>query len=145
MSQPRVSKHLRVLREAGLVTVRADREKVWSAVTDPRHLSQWYPMRVTELEPRVGGRITLDDGEGTVYTATVTHFEPLRLFAFDEHAPDGGEREFDDHLRIELRDEDSACLLVFTHVLADPATADGAFGGWEACLDELTAKLETVQ
>lgn len=119
------------------------REKVWSAVTDPRHLSQWYPLRVTELEPRVGGRMVLDDGEGTVYTATVTHFEPLRLFAFDEHAPDGEEREFDDHLRIELRDEDSGCLLVFTHVLADPSIADGALGGWEACLDELTARLET--
>ncbi|NGO09275.1 ArsR family transcriptional regulator [Streptomyces sp. HC44] len=94
MSRPRVSRHLRVLREAEVVAVRAtlgrdarrppgtaaslgqrssevmsathttvidgrpalqfechlkrSREKVWPAVTDPRHLSQWYPFRVTE-------------------------------------------------------------------------------------------------
>jgi DNA-binding transcriptional ArsR family regulator len=29
MSQPRVSKHLRVLREAGLVTVRAEAQRRW--------------------------------------------------------------------------------------------------------------------
>lgn len=116
-------------------------EKVWLAVTDPRHLSQWYPLRVTQLEPRVGGRIAFDDGEGTVYTATITHFDPPRLFAFDEHDPDGKKRKFDDHLRIELRDEGAGCLLVFTHIMADPSTADGASGGWQTCLDELEAQL----
>ncbi len=120
------------------------REKVWLAVTDPRHLSQWYPFRVTQLEPRAGGRISFDDGEGTVYTATITHFDPPRLFAFNEHDPDGDEREFDDHLRIELRDEEAGCLLVFTHIMADPSTAGSASGGWQMCLDELEAQLETA-
>ncbi|MDG5803559.1 SRPBCC domain-containing protein [Streptomyces ossamyceticus] len=120
------------------------REKVWSAVTDPRHLSQWYPLRVTGLEPRAGGRISFDDGEGTLCTATITDFDPPRLFAFDEHAPAGEERGFDDHLRIELRDEGAGCLLVLTHVLADPSIADGASGGWQACLDELTEGLATA-
>lgn len=118
------------------------REKVWRAVTDPRQLSQWYPFRVTELEPRTGGRLAFDDGEGTVYTATITHYDPPRLFAFDEHDPDGREREFDDHLRIELRDEGAGCLLVLTHVMADPSIASSASGGWQACLEELTAQLE---
>ncbi|WP_063784128.1 SRPBCC domain-containing protein [Streptomyces sp. SBT349] len=120
------------------------REKVWLAVTDPGHLSQWYPFRVTGLEPRVGGRISFDDGEGTVYTATITHFDPPRLFAFDEHDPDGGEREFDDHVRIELRGEGAGCLLVFTHVMTDPSIADSASGGWRTCLDELVARLGTA-
>ncbi|MEU3946369.1 SRPBCC family protein [Streptomyces sp. NPDC029526] len=120
------------------------REKVWRAVTDPGQLSQWYPLRVTELEPRVGGRIAFDDGEGTVYPATVTHFDPPREFGFDEHDPDGKEREFDDHVRIELREEGTGCLLVFTHILADPSIADGASGGWQACLDELAARLDTA-
>ncbi len=120
------------------------REKVWSAVTDPGHLSQWYPFRVTELEPRVGGRIAFDDGEGTIYTATITHFDPPRQFAFDEHDPDGKKREFDDHLRIELRDEGGGCLLVLTHIMTDPSIADSASGGWQACLDELAAHLETT-
>ncbi|MFI9171995.1 SRPBCC family protein [Streptomyces lincolnensis] len=115
------------------------RQKVWSAVTDPRQLSQWYPLRVTLLEPRVGGRITFDDGEGMTYPATVTHYDPPRLFAFDEHDPDGKEREFDDHLRIELSDEGSGCLLVLTHVMTDPSTAESASRGWQACLDALVA------
>lgn len=68
------------------------RDKVWRAVTDPRQLSQWYPFRVTGLEPRTGGRMTFDDGEGTIYSATITDFDPPRLFAFDEHDPDGKER-----------------------------------------------------
>jgi uncharacterized protein YndB with AHSA1/START domain len=118
------------------------REKVWLAVTDPEHLSRWYPFRVMELEPRAGGRLAFDDGEGTVYTATITHFDPPRLFAFDEHDPEDGEREFDDHLRIELRDEGAGCLLVLTHVMADPSIAESASGGWQACLDELAAQLD---
>lgn len=121
------------------------RKKVWLAVTDPEHLSQWYPLRVVSLEPRVGGRIAFDDGEGTVYPATITHFEPPRLFAFDEHDPNGGEREFDDHLRIELRDEGAGCLLVFTHVMTDPSAVEGASRGWQACLDELVARLDTAR
>ncbi|OEU96342.1 SRPBCC domain-containing protein [Streptomyces oceani] len=119
------------------------REKVWRAVTEPVHLSQWYPFRVTELEPRVGGRIALDDGEGTALSATVTHFDPPRLFAFDEHDPEDREREFDDHVRIELRGEGAGCLLVFTHVMADPSIADSAFEGWRRCLDQLVALLDT--
>lgn len=119
-------------------------EKVWRAVTDPGHLSQWYPFRVTRLEPRVGGRLAFDDGEGTVYTATITHFDPPRLFAFDEHDPDGKEREFDDHLRIELREEGAGCVLALTHVMADPSIAGSASGGWQMCLDELAAQLETA-
>ncbi|OAH13015.1 SRPBCC domain-containing protein [Streptomyces jeddahensis] len=120
------------------------REKVWLAVTDPDHLSQWYPFRVTGMEPRAGGRLAFDDGEGTLYTATITHFDPPRLFAFDEYDPDGREREFDDHLRIELRDEGDGCLLVFTHVMADPLIADGASVGWQRCLDELAAQLDAA-
>ncbi|NGO09276.1 hypothetical protein G5C60_17125 [Streptomyces sp. HC44] len=94
------------------------------------------------MEPRVGGRLAFDDGEGTVYAATITHFDPPRLFAFDEHDPDGKEREFDGHLRIELRGEGAGCLLVLTHVMADPSIADSASGGWQTCLEELVAQLE---
>ncbi|KOV72868.1 MULTISPECIES: SRPBCC domain-containing protein [Streptomyces] len=121
------------------------REKVWLAVTDPEHLSHWYPLRVTELEPRAGGRIMFDDGEGTIYTATITHFDPPRLFAFDEHDPEGREREYDDHLRIELHDEGAGCRLVFTHVMTDPSIADGVFKGWTACLDALVTQLDTTE
>src|ERR1700712_2115874 len=79
LSQPTVSRHLRVLREVGLVEVRSDAqrriyalradglsrhferrppfpvEKVWLAITDPIHRDQW--MGKTVIEPREGGRI----------------------------------------------------------------------------------------
>ncbi|MBU7599331.1 SRPBCC domain-containing protein [Streptomyces sp. P38-E01] len=118
------------------------REKVWQAVTEPAELSRWYPLRVVGLEPRVGGRISFDDGEGTIYPATVTDFEPPLLFAFDEHDPADSEREYDDHLRVELHEDPAGCLLVFTHVMADPSIADGVTTGWRACLDALPAALD---
>ncbi|MDT0266606.1 SRPBCC domain-containing protein [Streptomyces sp. DSM 44915] len=116
---------------------------VWRAVTEPDRLSGWYPLRVTAFEPRVGGRIVFDDGEGTVLRGTVTDWDPPRLFAFDEHADPAGRPapERDDHLRIELTDEPGGCLLVLVHVPADPATAEGASRGWQACLAQLVTEL----
>ncbi|WP_283136593.1 SRPBCC domain-containing protein [Rhizohabitans arisaemae] len=121
------------------------RDKVWRAVTDPVHLNRWYPLTVTEMDPRRGGLIVFDDGEGTLYKATITDFDPPRLFAFDEHDPAGGARDFDDHMRIELFDlDEGGCRLVFTHVLTDPATAEGAAEGWRRCLDLLVAAADRV-
>lgn len=124
--------------------LRHGQEKVWRAVTEPAQLSRWYPFPATELEPRVGGRIVFDDGEGTTLTGTVTHYEPPHLFAFDEHDPQGGEREFDDHLRIELHPEGEGCLLVFTHVFTDSGEAQGYATGWEACLEQLVTGLDAT-
>ncbi|WP_408909886.1 SRPBCC family protein [Streptomyces luteolus] len=44
-----------------------------------------------------------------------------------------------------MRDEGDGCRLVFTHVMADPSIADNASGGWQACLDDLVAQLETAR
>ncbi|SOD64304.1 Uncharacterized conserved protein YndB, AHSA1/START domain [Streptomyces zhaozhouensis] len=116
-------------------------EAVWRAVSEPARLSTWYPMRVTALDARVGGRIVFDNGEDTVLNGTVTAWEPPRLLAFDEHG--GGEDgpAADDHLRIELHDDPAGCLLVLIHVPHDFATAMSAEKGWNACLDQLVVDL----
>lgn len=117
-------------------------QTVWRAITTPEQLSRWYPFRATELEPRAGGRVSFDDGDGTVLTATITDFAPEQLFAFDEHDPEDAERPHDDHVRIELQPDDTGCRLVFTHILTDPSTIERTAAGWTACLDALGAQLD---
>jgi uncharacterized protein YndB with AHSA1/START domain len=117
-------------------------EKVWRAITEPEHLSQWYPFRATELDLRIGGKIHFDDGQGTTMDAVVTELDPPRLFAFSEHAPAEMTRESDDLVRFELRPEDSGCVLVFTHIFDDRYAAASYASGWQVCLDALEALVD---
>jgi uncharacterized protein YndB with AHSA1/START domain len=112
-------------------------EKVWRALTEPDHLNQWYPFRVTELELRVGGRIAFDDGSGTTVEGVVTELDPPRVLAFTQDASAVLEREGDNHLRFELRPEGGGCLLTFTHTFNDRPHAAANAAGWDACFDAL--------
>jgi uncharacterized protein YndB with AHSA1/START domain len=116
-------------------------EKVWRAVTEPAHLSKWYPFQATEMTPQVGGKIRFDDGAGTVMDAVITEYDPPRVFAFSEHAPESMPRESDDLIHMELRPDGDGCVLVFTHVFDDRPAAAGYGTGWNACLDALVADL----
>jgi DNA-binding transcriptional ArsR family regulator len=69
LSQPAVSKHLRILREAGLVDVRVDAQRrLYSVRPDPlRAMDEWlapyrrmWASRLDELERRLG---EMDDGD----------------------------------------------------------------------------------
>lgn len=102
--------------------------KVWRAITEPEHLSRWYPLRATELRLEVGGRIRFDDGEGTTYDGVVVEVDPPRVFAFSEE---------DDLIHIEVRPDGAGSLLVFTHTFDAAGAAEGAEAGWRECLDEL--------
>lgn len=117
-------------------------EKVWRAITEPAHLSAWYPFQVVQLEPQVGGKIVVDGGDGTTLDGTVTEFDPPRRFAFTE---DGGAvqpREGINHLHFELRPEGDGCLLVFTHTFHDRPHAAANAAGWDVCLDAMAAALD---
>lgn len=116
-------------------------EKVWRAVIEPARLSDWYPATVTELEPRVGGRLALDYGQGWTTTAVVTAIDPPRLFAFTERALAAMPHEGDGEIRIELRPDGDGCLMIFSQTFDDRATAAGYAAGWQACLDVLDAVL----
>jgi uncharacterized protein YndB with AHSA1/START domain len=117
-------------------------EKVWRAVTEPEHLSRWYPFTVTQLDLRLGGKIRFDDGQGSTLEAVVTELEPQRLFAFSTNAPVGTSRESDDLVRFELQPQDAGCLLVFTHVFDDRYGAASYASGWQVCLDALEAVVD---
>ena len=117
-------------------------EKVWRAVTEPAHLSQWYPFTATDLDLRVGGTIRFDDGQGTTFTAVVTELDPPRVFAFSERPPESMPRESDDLVHIELHPDDDGCLLVFTHVFDDRPAAASYATGWSGCLTALALVLD---
>jgi uncharacterized protein YndB with AHSA1/START domain len=114
-------------------------QDVWTAITDPEELAQWFPTRV-QADLEVGGRMTftfedftLPDGSNSM-PGEVTELDPPRVFAF---------RWGEDHLRFELEplDGDRGCLLRFTVALGtlDKAARDSA--GWHVCLDRLEGLL----
>ena len=114
--------------EAGRTVLRMERrlahppEKVWRALTEPAHLSRWYPFQVVELEPRVGGKISFVSsvtGQETTVEGPITEFDPPRVFAFRQDAGAVLDREGDNLLRFELHPDGDGCLLVFTHAFHD--------------------------
>jgi uncharacterized protein YndB with AHSA1/START domain len=111
--------------------------KVWRAVTEPDHLSRWFPWQV-ELDPKVGGRIgfTHPTMDVTAPDAVVTAFEPPRLFAYTWDDAD---------LRWELTEDGDGCLLVFTHVFAERPAAAKVAAGWHLSLDALGDSLDGVE
>ena len=86
-------------------------ERVWRAVTDPEEMRHWFPPG-DELQ--------------------VTRSEPPRLLTGTW---------FGDELCFELRPDGDACVLVFTHTLADGETAARDAAGWDRCFVRLDALL----
>jgi uncharacterized protein YndB with AHSA1/START domain len=55
--------------------LKATVERVWSAITDPAEIQQWFPDRAT-LEPRAGGKGAWDWDEYGSHEVRVEVFEP---------------------------------------------------------------------
>jgi uncharacterized protein YndB with AHSA1/START domain len=117
-------------------------QKVWRAITEPAHLSRWYPFQAAEIDLRVGGMIRFDDGQGMTMDAVITELDPPRVFAFSEHAPAEMARESDDLVHFELRPDGAGCLLIFTHTFDDRPAAASYASGWHMCLDALGMLLD---
>ncbi|MDX3235557.1 SRPBCC family protein [Streptomyces sp. ME03-5709C] len=100
--------------------------KVWRALTDPGHLSQWFPSDV-ELEPRRGGKVRFPfrHGEGETLEGEVTEWDPPHVLAYTWD---------DDLLRWELVPESPGTVLVLAHTFADRAGAASFAAGWDACI-----------
>lgn len=107
-------------------------DKVWRALTEAAHLSAWYPFPVYAIDPRTGGAITFRDETGTLYTGTITEFDPPNTFAFTEER---------DHLNLHIAPAPTGCLLTFTHTFDDPRATEAQTAGWNRCLDTLDAHL----
>lgn len=101
--------------------------KVWRALTDPDHLSQWFPATVT-MDLAVGAVISFDFGDGPEPGGEIIQLDPPHVFAF----------MWDDSLlRFELHPDDGderSTLLTFTHIFDDRAAAASYASGWHGCL-----------
>ncbi|SEM77250.1 Uncharacterized conserved protein YndB, AHSA1/START domain [Mesobacillus persicus] len=103
-------------------------EKVFRFLTEPVFFTQWYPFATGEMDLRVGGKIKFDDGEGSIYEAVITEFNPPYSFCF---------LEVDDLLEVSLHGTEEGCSLSFRHTFDDPAMAIYVAAGWHRCLDVL--------
>jgi uncharacterized protein YndB with AHSA1/START domain len=108
--------------------------KVWQAVTDPSHLSHWFPatMEIADLRPGGPIRFVFPGGELDGSDGVITELDPPHVFAFTWNG---------DPLRIELIPEAGGCRLVFTHGFGDRPMAGSFAAGWHTCLDALEAAL----
>lgn len=107
-------------------------EKVWQVITDPEHLSAWFPQRVEgRIEPGATLRFVSDVApawEGRVLVCE----RPRRL-----------ELTWGtDVLRFELQpDSDGGTVLSFTDRITELGKAARDTAGWHTCLDVLEAHL----
>jgi uncharacterized protein YndB with AHSA1/START domain len=112
--------------------------KVWRAVTEPEHLSAWFPSNVEIPELTVGGKVrfVFAGDEAPPDEGTITQVDEPRTFAFTWG---------DNELRIELTpaavDGTDGCTLAFTQVFDDTASAASYAAGWDQCLAALAANL----
>ena len=103
-------------------------EDVFLVITNASYFSQWYPFATGEMDLKLGGNISFDDGEGTTYKGTITELEKPYLFGF---------REVGDLINISLQEEDKGCRMIFTHTFKDDSWAVNTAAGWHRCLDVL--------
>ena len=111
-------------------------DKVWTAVTDPEHLRQWFPSPV-EVDLRPGGAMRFTAFEGDAEdesgaTGTVDEVEAPRRLSF---------RWGDDHLTFDLTSEDGGTTFALTHSFDDRYGGPSFATGWEVCLGGLRSVL----
>lgn len=68
--------------------IAAERERVWRAITTPRHMTQWFGMDIDFARLAVGETMTFTY-EGTPEPATITVVEAPERFAFEWTAEPG--------------------------------------------------------
>jgi uncharacterized protein YndB with AHSA1/START domain len=112
-------------------TVRLERRyphpvaKVWRAVSEPEHLSRWFPMPV-EIDLRPGGELRFGGtGRAPDSTGTVRLVEAPHRLEFTWGT---------DLLSVELRPDRGGTTLVLTHSFDDHYGAASFAAGWGACL-----------
>ncbi|WP_167140624.1 SRPBCC domain-containing protein [Diaminobutyricimonas sp. TR449] len=116
--------------------------RVWQHLVDPGLLSQWHPATVTSLQPKVGGTLELDYGDGATTTARITEWVPEQRLGYVEAALEDMPRESDNSFGITLEPDADGCWVVFTHDFDDRAAAASYAAGWDACFDLLGDMLD---
>ncbi len=107
--------------------------KVWSAITEPEHLAQWFPATM-ETELAVGAKIKFSfgpDDEGQ--DGEITDLDPPRTFAYS-WGPE--------HLRWDLAPDGEGCKLTLTQTFQDRPAAGSYAAGWHGCFAYLEMVLD---
>jgi uncharacterized protein YndB with AHSA1/START domain len=112
-------------------------EKVWSALTEPEHLSAWFPTEI--IGERTAGaplRFEFAERQYPGFDGRMLVCDPPRLLEFV-----WGE----DVLRFELTRRGPGTVVTLTDTLGElgKAARDGA--GWHECLDKLGYALEGTE
>jgi uncharacterized protein YndB with AHSA1/START domain len=123
---------LRMWRE-----LRHPAEKVWRAITEPRHLAGWFPATV-EFDLRLDGPVTFtfEEDPGAPVdeqsTGVIRAYEPPRLLEYTWGA---------EVLRWELEPSADGCTLHLTATYDDRPGSASFSGGWTLCFDALVRVL----
>ena len=118
-------------------TVRHSQEKVWRAITEHEHLSQWFPTTI-EGERATGAtlRFSSPSGEAPPMDGEMLAFEPESVMEL-QWGPDV--------IRIELRPVADGTELTLLDSLEERGKAARDAAGWHVCLDALEAELGGVE
>jgi uncharacterized protein YndB with AHSA1/START domain len=109
-------------------------EKVWRAVTEPKHLAAWFPHEIHgDFTPGLPLQFTSRDMPDFEFKGVVLACEPPQLLEFTWG---------DDTLRFEIRADGDGSVFTLSDTIEEigKAARDGA--GWHACLDALAAHLD---
>jgi uncharacterized protein YndB with AHSA1/START domain len=104
-------------------------EKVWRALTEPEHLSAWFPAEIHgERTAGAALRFVFPNEEGPTIDGEMIVYDPPSVLEY---------RWGEDTLRFELQPEGDGCVLTFVNTFDElgKAARDGA--GWHVCLDVL--------
>lgn len=124
--------------------LRASRERVWKALTDPVELSQWFPDR-TDLEPRAGATGWFDWTEHGRYAVRLVELDPPSRLVWTWAREPG--IAIDEVQRttvewtLEARPDGGTTLRVRETGFATPEQRDGNDEGWDKELGELLVLL----
>ncbi|MBT2533806.1 SRPBCC family protein [Arthrobacter sp. ISL-48] len=136
------------------ISVAAPIEKVWAAVTEPKHIAQWFGQGAELDEVAVGGRGLFSfEGYGDV-PVRIEELDPPRMIAYrwsnelnNVDDPSQLDPEHSTVFRFTLEAVDGGTQLTVVEAgfgaLADPTgSMESHRGGWDSELDELAAYLE---
>jgi uncharacterized protein YndB with AHSA1/START domain len=108
------------------------REKVWRAVTEPEHLTVWFPQEIVG-ERRAGAPLRFAGPDGSAFDGEMLVFEPPSVMEF-AWGPD--------RLRIELQPHGAGTLLILTDTFDEQGKAARDAAGWHECLARLASDLD---